>query len=98
MRKLTDFIIKGRYFFLAFFIVMAIFSLYLSNKVNINEDIMKYLPFSSETKIGKDIMDQEFLEQDSSVLNVMFKNLSDDEKIATLDQLQNIDGVSSVSI
>ena len=96
MRKITDFIVKGRYVFLAIFIIAAIFSLYLSNKVNINDDIMKYLPKTSETKIGKDIMDEEFAEQDSSVLNVMFKGLSDSEKEDTLKKLQSIDGVSSV--
>ena len=96
MKKITDFIVKGRYVFLAIFIIAAIFSLYLSSKVNINEDIMKYLPKTSETKIGKDIMDEEFSEQDSSVLNVMFKGLADNEKEDTLKKLQNIDGVSSV--
>ena len=96
MRKITDFIVKGRYVFLAIFIIAALFSLYLSNKVNINDDIMKYLPKTSETKIGKDIMDEEFAEQDSSVLNVMFKGLSDSEKEDTLKKLQSIDGVSSV--
>ena len=96
MRKITDFIVKGRYVFLTLFIVGAIFSLYLSTKVNINDDIMKYLPKTSETKIGKDIMDEEFAKQDSSVLNVMFKGLSTEEKEDTLKKLQNIVGVSSV--
>ncbi len=96
MRKITDFIVKGRYVFLAIFILAAFFSLYLSKKVNINDDIMKYLPKTSETKIGKDIMDEEFAEQDSSVLNVMFKGLRDSEKEDTLKKLQSIEGVSSV--
>ncbi len=96
MRKITDFIVKGRYVFLALFVVVALFSLYLSTKVNINEDIMKYLPKTSETKIGKDIMDEEFTEQDFSVLNVMFKGLTNNEKEDTLKKLQSIDGVSSV--
>lgn len=96
MRKITNFIVKGRYVFLALFILLAVFSLYLSTKVNINEDIMKYLPKTSETKIGKDIMEEEFSEQDSSVLNVMFKDLSDTEKKDTLKKLESIDGVSSV--
>ena len=96
MRKITDFIVKGRYVFLALFMILAIFSLYFSTKVNINEDIMKYLPKTSETKIGKDIMDEEFPEEDSSVLNVMFKGLSDRQKADTLKKLKNIDGVSSV--
>lgn len=96
MRKMTDTIVKLRYLFLSLFIIVSAFSLYLSTKVNINEDIMKYLPSSSETKIGKDIMDKEFAEQDSSVLNVMFKNLEEEEKKDTLNKLNNIDGVSSV--
>ena len=96
MRKITDFVVKGRYVFLALFIIVSIFSLYLSTKVNINEDIMKYLPKTSETKIGKDIMDEEFLEQDSSTLNVMFKGLTNTEKEDTLKKLKNIDGVSSI--
>ena len=96
MRKITDFIVKGRYVFLTLFVILAIFSLYLGTKVNINEDIMKYLPKTSETKIGKDIMEEEFSEQDSSVLNIMFKGLTDTEKKETLKKLESIDGVSSV--
>ena len=96
MRKMTDAIVKLRYVFLCLFIALSVFSLYLSTKVNINEDIMKYLPSSSETKIGKDIMDTAFIEQDSSILNVMFKSLDEEEKQDTLKKLENIDGVSSV--
>ena len=96
MRKVTDFIVKARYVFLTLFVIITIFSLYLGTKVNINKDIMKYLPETSEIKIGKDIMDEEFIEQDSSVLNVMFKGLSDTEKEDTLKKLESINGVSSV--
>ena len=96
MRKVTDFIVKARYAFLILFVILAIFGLYLETKVNINADIMKYLPETSEIKIGKDIMDEEFKEQDSSVLNVMFKDLSDTEKEDTLKKLESINGVSSV--
>ena len=96
MKKITDFIVKWRNAFLICFVVFSIFSLYLAKKVNINEDIMKYLPVNSETKIGKDIMDKEFEELDSSNLNVMFKNLSKKEKEETLNKLKNVEGVASV--
>ena len=96
MKKITNLIVNGRYVFLTLFIIVACFSLYLSTKVNINEDIMKYLPETSETKIGKDIMDKEFAKQDSSILNVMFKGLSENEKDDTLKKLENVEGVSSV--
>ena len=97
MKKFTEFIVNKRYVFLILFIIATIFSLYLSTKVNINEDIMKYLPKTSETKIGKDIMDKEFEKQDSSTLNVMFKDLTSSEKKDTLEKLKKVDGVSSVS-
>ena len=96
MKKITNLIVNGRYVFLTLFIIVACFSLYLSTKVNINEDIMKYLPETSETKIGKDIMDKEFAKQDSSILNVMFKGLSENKKDDTLKKLENVEGVSSV--
>ncbi len=96
MKKVTDFIVEKRNVFLCLFIILAGISLYLSTKVNINEDIMKYLPESSETKIGNDIMNEEFNKQDTSILNVMFKNLSEEEKEETLNKLKNIEGVSSV--
>ncbi len=97
MKKLTDFIVKERYLFLTLFVVLALISLYLGTKVNINEDIMKYLPKTSETKIGKDIMDKEFSQMDSSTLNVMFKDLSNSEKNKILESLEEINGVSSVN-
>lgn len=96
MKKITDFIVEKRNIFLVIFIVLAGVSLYFSTKVNINEDIMEYLPKSSETKIGNDIMNEEFSKQDTSVLNVMFKNLKEDEKDELLKKLKDIKGVSSI--
>ncbi len=96
MRKITDFMVKGRYVFLALFFMMALFSLYLSTKVTINEDMMKYLPASSEVKIGNDLMEEKFPEQKSSILNVMFKDLKSEEKMEMKEKLQQVEGVSSV--
>ena len=80
MRKITDFIVNKRNIILVIFVILTGVCLYTSTKVNINSDIAKYLPATSETKIGKDIMDEEFDEIKSSTLNVMFKNLSEEEK------------------
>jgi len=96
MRRITDFIVKHRIMFLIIFIILSLFSIYLNTKVNINEDILKYLPKTSETKQGKDIMEDDFPKQDSSSLNVMFKNLSKDDKSKMLMDLGSIKGVSSV--
>jgi len=96
MKKITDFIVEKRNIFLVLFILLAGISLFFASKVNINEDIMQYLPASSETKKGNAIMNAEFIEQNSSTLNVMFKNLTNDEKEKTLKKLESIEGVISV--
>ena len=76
MRKITDFIIEKRNYVLTIFIILSLFCLYLSTKVNINYDLTEYLPSTSETRIGMDIMNEEFGSLPTSSLNVMFKDLS----------------------
>lgn len=97
MRKITDFIIEKRNYVLTIFIILSLFCLYLSTKVNINYDLTEYLPSTSETRIGMDIMNKEFGSLPTSSLNVMFKGLSTEDKLSIKDALSNIDGVSSVS-
>ena len=97
MKKVSKYIVKYRYIILSLFIVFSLFCLYLNTKVNINDDIMKYLPKDSETKIGNDIMNESFNKQSSSELNVMFKDLTKKEKVKTYEKLTNVSGVASVS-
>lgn len=97
MRKVTDFIIEKRNYVLTIFIILSVVCLYLSTKVHINYDLTEYLPSTSETRIGMDIMNDEFPELDTSALNVMFKDLSPEDKNKIKDELENIDGVSSVT-
>lgn len=68
----------------------------MSTKVTINYDISKYLPSTSETKIGMNIMDKNFDEIKESELNVMFKNLNSQEKENIKNSLEKIKGVDSV--
>ena len=96
MRKFTDFIVNKRHIILVIFIILTIISLVLSRKVNINYDIAEYLPSTSETRIGMDIMEKEFKEIKSSSLNLMFENLQEDKKMEVYDELTQINGVSSV--
>ena len=96
MKRITDFIINKRYFILIVFIVFSVISFILSSKVNINSDITKYLPSTSETRIGMDIMEKEFSDEDSSSFNLMFKGLTKEEKDNIYKEISNIDGVSSI--
>ncbi len=96
MRKFTDFIINKRHFILLLFIVLTIISGIASAKVKINHDIAEYLPDTSETRIGMDIMEEEFAGTETSTLNLMFENLADEEKLEIKNELEAIDGVDSV--
>lgn len=96
MKKFTDFIVNKRHIILILFIILSIVSVILSKKVNINYEISEYLPSTSETRIGMDIMEEDFKEIKSSSLDVMFENLQEDRKTEIYDELTQINGVSSV--
>ena len=96
MKKFTDFIINKRHIILVLFIILSIISVILSQKININYDIAEYLPSTSETRIGMDIMESNFKEIKSSSLNVMFEDLQEDKKTEIYNELTQIKGVNSV--
>lgn len=96
MRKITDFIVKRRNIIIILFIMLSVISVFLSQKVRIIYDMAEYLPTDSETRIGMDIMDKEFEEERTSFLNIMFKNLNEEEKTKVYDKLTKIEGVSTV--
>ena len=96
MKKITDFIVRRRNIIMVVFIFFAIVSVFLSQQVKINYEMTEYLPSDSETKIGMDIMEKEFDEEKESYLNIMFKNLTEDEKDNMYKKILEIDGVSSV--
>ncbi len=96
MKKITDFIIDKRYFILSLFIIFTITCAFISKNVKINYDMVKYLPDSSEVRVGNNIMEQEFSKVDVSTLNVMFENLKDNSKLEIKDELSKISGVKEV--
>ena len=97
MKKVTAFIVNKRNIILIFFIILTGVCAILSNHVTINHDMAKYLPNTSSVRKGMDIMEDEFQEQKSSSLNVMFQGLKKSEKKKICQELENIKGVSSVT-
>lgn len=98
MKKISEFIINKRYFILTIFVILTILSIFLSTKVEINSDMTKYLPNDSETRIGLDIMEEEYKNVgDTSSLNIMFHDLSKKEKEQIYNELKENSYVSSVS-
>ncbi len=96
MRKITDFIINKRHLILILFIIFAIISAILSNKVVINYDMAKYLPDTSETRIGMNIMEDKFSKTKTSSFNLMFKGLATDQKTEIYNYLSEVNGVDSI--
>ena len=96
MKRMADFIVNKRNIILIVFLMFAVISIILSNKVKINHDISKYLPNSSETRIGMNLMEKEFAENSTSSLLIMFKDLKGEEKNDTLNFLKDLDGVENV--
>lgn len=96
MKKIADFLVNRRYIILAVFLVIAAISVFLMGKVNVNHDMTKYLPDDSYMKIGMDIMEKEFGEEDSSSLKIMFSGLSEEEETKAYDYLSTLKNVESV--
>ncbi len=98
MKKFINFTINNRYIVLGVFILFTAVSIFFSNKVNINDEMTKYLPNTSETKIGMNIMEEQFSNiENSSSFNLMFKGLNEEEKQKICEELKNIKNVSSVT-
>lgn len=96
LKKITDFIINKRYFILIVFGVLSIMSIYFSKQVKVNYDMAEYLPSTSETRIGMNIMNDKIDAPESSSLNVMLGNLNQEEKQDVKTYLEGVEGVSSV--
>lgn len=96
MKKIASFIVDKRHFILIFFIVLTIVAGIASKNVVINHDINKYLPTTSETRKGLDIMENEFKELDTSTFNIMIKGLESNKKSEVYDYIKDVEGVNSV--
>lgn len=94
MYKIALFIVdKRKAFYLIFAIALLFFALCIP-KVQVENDITTYLPDSTETKIGVDLMNNEFVTNDT--FSMMISNISYDRAEALIDQIEEIDGIKSV--
>ncbi|MBR1875017.1 MMPL family transporter [Candidatus Saccharibacteria bacterium] len=96
MKKLTDFIVNHCYVVLAVMVALAGLSAFISQNVKVNHDIMQYMPDSSETRQGLDVMEDEFAEVTTSNYMIMFENLAEEERSEMKGYFENVNGVKSV--
>lgn len=99
MKSLSNFLVEKRIWLLCIFLLMAVGSLFLLPKVEVNTDMAKYLPDDSRMKQGKDLMNEQMpaTKNVQSSLRVMFDDLPEEEKAAMKERLAGIPGVASVT-
>lgn len=93
--KISKFIVDKRKAFYLIFSVAVILSLIFMLKVRVNTDIASYLPSDTETKIGLDIMDREFVTYPST--DVMVSNITYNKAEEIKEMIENSDGVKGVT-
>ena len=98
MQKIAAFIVKKRKLLLAVMLILAVVCAALMPFVGVNTDMTKYLPDSSQMKIGMDHMNEAFPDAvQTYTIRVMFRGLDAREKLAIREQLAEIPNVQSVA-
>ncbi|MDR1330245.1 MAG: MMPL family transporter [Oscillospiraceae bacterium] len=95
MRAVSNFIVGKSKIILSVFIALALLSLWLATRVNVNSDMTKYLPEDSPTKAGMSIMKDEF--PASSSVNLMFAGLTESDKTRIAAELSEAGHVTGVA-
>lgn len=98
MQKIAAFIVKKRKLLLVVMLALAVVCAALMPFVGINTDMTKYLPDSSQMKIGMDRMNEAFPDvAETYTIRVMFRGLDARDKLAIREQLAEIPNVDSVA-
>lgn len=95
IEKMATFIVDKRNAFFFIFIGLIIFSLFSSQWVSVNDDLIDYLPEDTETRQGITLMEEEFLTYATADVMVSNITLEEAEKVAV--KLEAIEGVSTVT-
>ncbi len=92
MMKLSTLIVDKRKGFYLIFIMLIIFSILSMNKVKVNNDLTTYLPDTTETRQGIDLMDAQFITYGTA--RVMVCNITYAEAEELAEKLAGEEGVS----
>ena len=96
MQKLASAIINKRKAIIVIVLALTVVCACLIPFVSINSDTTKYLPDSSSMKQGVDIMEEEFPDQASQFIRVMFEDMPESVEESTADALGEIEDVERV--
>ena len=95
MLKLAAFIVNKRKAFIALFALACIYSVISIPKVGVINDLTEYLPESTETRQGLDIMEREFTTFGSA--KILVSNITYEKALGLGRELEEIKGISAVS-
>lgn len=90
----ASFIVDKRKAILLLFLFAAAYCAYGATLTKVNQDITKYLPEESETRIGLTTMEEEFTT--FGMASVMIANVTYDQALDVVDIVEAVPGVSSV--
>lgn len=97
MQKVTEFLVKRRYWVFAVMMVAAVICGLLAFRVPINTDMTKYLADSSPMKQGMDLMEEEFPDTElTQTIRVMVQGLDKEGRADMLEKLSAIEYVDHV--
>lgn len=95
MIKICAFIVDKRNLFFLIFILLAIFSVVARNWVRVENSMSYYLPKTTETRQGLDLMDEQFITY--GTCSIMVANISYEQSERILQEIENYPGVFSVT-
>lgn len=92
--KVCAFIVDKRNLFFLVFGLLAIFSAFSRNWVNVENSLSYYLPGTTETRQGLDLMEEQFVTYGSCTF--MVANVSYEQADVLAEHIRNMEGVFSV--
>lgn len=94
MVKVATFIVDRRNLFFLLFILMILFSIVSMNWVKVENELSAYLPETTETRQGLDLMEKEFVTYGTA--KIMVSNISYDDAEKIEQKIKNTKDVSMV--
>lgn len=92
--KLATFIVDRRNLFFLLLVIGLLFSLISRNWVEVENDLKAYLPDSSESRQGLDVMEDQFITYGTA--QIMVENISGTQAEALCEIIKDVPGVQSV--
>ena len=92
---IASFIVNKRKALVILFLIASAFCVVSMNKTKVNQDITSYLPDTSETRVGLDRMNENFVTYGTAQIMVSNVTYAEGERLKL--QLEEVEGVKEVA-